>query len=86
MMKGTLSPLRQFLTTENSLKIQYTYLKINISRSTGNQAMTFGQLIEFNMWNFFLEKSNTKCDGERGYLWINSLKFYTVSDEPDKGI
>ena len=49
MMKGTLSPLRQFLTTENSLKIQYTYLKTNISRSTGNQAMTFGQLIEFNM-------------------------------------
>ena len=26
--------------------------------------MTFGQLIECNMRNIFLEKSYTKCDGE----------------------
>ena len=36
----------------------------NISRSKGNQAMKFGQLIEYNMRNIFLEKSHTKCDGE----------------------
>ena len=36
----------------------------NISRSTGNQTMKFGQLIECNMRNIFLEKSYTKCDGE----------------------
>ena len=29
----------------------------NISRSKGNQAMKFGQLIEYNMINIFLEKS-----------------------------
>ena len=36
----------------------------SISRSKGNQAMKFGQLIEYNMTNIFLEKSYTKCGGE----------------------
>ena len=35
-----------------------------ISRSKGNQTMKFGQLIEFNMRNIFLEKSYIKCGGE----------------------
>ena len=36
----------------------------NISRSKDNQAMKFGQLIECNMRNNFLEKSYIKYDGE----------------------
>ena len=36
----------------------------NIWRSKGNQTMKFGQLIEYNMKNIFLEKSYTKCGGE----------------------
>ena len=36
----------------------------NISRSKGNQTMKFGQLIEHNMRNIFLEKSYTKYGGE----------------------
>ena len=32
----------------------------NISRSKGNQTMKFGQLIECNMRNIFLEKPYTK--------------------------
>ena len=36
----------------------------DISRSKGNQAMKFGQLIEYNMKNIFLEKSYAKCGGE----------------------
>ena len=36
----------------------------NISRSKGNQTMKFGQLIEHNMRNIFLEKSYTKYSGE----------------------
>ena len=36
----------------------------NITRSEGNQTMKFGQLMEYNMRKFFLEKSFTKCDGE----------------------
>ena len=33
----------------------------NVSKSKDNQAMKFGQLIEWNMRNIFLEKSYTKC-------------------------
>ena len=36
----------------------------NISRSKNNQTMKFGQLIERNMRNIFIEKSYTKCGGE----------------------
>ena len=36
----------------------------NISRSKGNQTMKFGQLIEYNMRNIFVEKSYTKCGEE----------------------
>ena len=36
----------------------------NISRSKGDQTMTFGQLIECNMRNIFLENSYTKYGGE----------------------
>ena len=51
--------------------------------------MKFGQLIEYNMRNTFVEKSYTKCAGETiprpklfpdlkiqnwAYLWINSVK------------
>ena len=40
----------------------HTLLKM--SRSKVNQAMEFGQLIEYNMRNIFLETSYTKC-GEK---------------------
>ena len=36
----------------------------NISRSKGNQIVKFGQLIEYNTRNIFLEKSCTKYGGE----------------------
>ena len=36
----------------------------NITRSKGNQAIKFGQLIEYNMRNIFVEKSYTKYAGE----------------------
>ena len=48
--------------------------------------MKFGQLIEYNLKNIFLEKSQTKWGGETSsrpfsekpklsiYLWVNSLK------------
>ena len=51
--------------------------------------MKFGQLIEYNFRKSFLEESYAKCGGETTpdfflksqiweYLWINSLKIYTV--------
>ena len=36
----------------------------NISRNKGNQTMKFGQLIECNIRNIFLEKSFAKCGGD----------------------
>ena len=36
----------------------------DISKSKGNQTVKFGQLLEFNIINIFLEKSCTKCVGE----------------------
>ena len=58
----------------------------NTLRNKGNQTMNFGQLIDYNMTNIFLEKSYTECRGETSprpfseklKFWINSLRFYTV--------
>ena len=36
----------------------------NISRSKENQTMKFGQLIDYEMRNIFLEKSYSKYGGE----------------------
>ena len=38
----------------------------SISRSRGNETLKFGQLIEYNMRNIFLEKSYTECGGQTG--------------------
>ena len=35
-----------------------------ISRSKGNHTMKFGQLIEYNIRNIYLEKLYIKCGGE----------------------
>ena len=35
-----------------------------ISRSKDNQTVKLNQLIEYNMRKIFVEKSNSKCDGE----------------------
>ena len=36
----------------------------NIARTKGNQTTKFGQLIEHNLKNIFVEKSYTKCAAE----------------------
>ena len=41
-------------------QLEYTYILPNISQSKGNQAMKFGQLIEYNKGNIFLQKSCRK--------------------------
>ena len=43
-------------------QLQYTYCPI--SGEKGNQTMKFGQLMEYNMRNIFLQKSYTKCGEE----------------------
>ena len=56
----------------------------NISRSKDNLAMKFGQLIQYNLKNFFIERSYTKCAEKLfsgpylkyqnlAYHWFNSV-------------
>ena len=57
----------------------------NISRSKSNQTTKFGQLIEHNMRNIFLEKSYTKCDGETSPRpFSEKLKFSISLDKKSK--
>ena len=44
--------------------------------------MEFGQLIEYNIRNIFLEKSNTKCGGETSpRLFSEKLKLSIFLDQ-----
>ena len=43
---------------------QTIYIIPNISKSKGNQAIKFGQLIKYNTSNIFLEKSYKNYGGE----------------------
>ena len=45
-------------------QLQCTYCPISQEVKATNQAMKFGQLIEYNMRNIFVEKSYTKRAGE----------------------
>ena len=80
--------ISNFMTLQPGQQTIVIHILPNISTSKDNQAIKFGLLIECNMWNTFLEKSYTKCGKETGlrpfseklkYLWIISLRFYTVS-------
>ena len=52
------------MTSQPGQQIIAIHILFNISRSKGNQTVKFGQLIEYNMRNSFLEKSYTKCREE----------------------
>ena len=46
----------KFMTSEPGLETIAIYVLPNISQSKGNQTMKFGQLMEYNMGNIFLQK------------------------------
>ena len=52
------------MTSQRGQQTIVVYILFNISRSKGNQTMKFGQLIECNMKNIFLETSCPKCGGK----------------------
>ena len=54
----------KFMTPQTGKQINAIHILPNISRSKGNQTMKFGQLIEYNMRNIFLEKSHSKYNGK----------------------
>ena len=49
------------LTGQQTIAI---HILADISRSKENETKKFGQLIEYNLRNNFLEKSSTKCGRE----------------------
>ena len=57
--------ISNFMTSQSGEQTIVIYILPNNSRSKSNQTKKLGQLlIEYNMTNIFLEKSNTKCGGE----------------------
>ena len=52
------------MTPQTGQQIITIHILSSISGSKGNQKIQFGQLIEYNMKNIFLEKSYSKCGGE----------------------
>ena len=82
--------MSKFTTSELRKQANAVHLFPKVSRSKGNQIMKFGQLIDCNMRNIFLEKSCAKFCGEtipRPFskksklsktLKTLKLKFYTV--------
>ena len=54
----------KFMTSQPGQETNAIHILPNISRSKGNQTMKFGQLLEYNMRNIFVEKSYTKFSGE----------------------
>ena len=63
LIKKTMS-ISNFTTSQLVEQTIVIHILPNILRSKGNQTIKFGQLIECNMRNIFLEKSYTKCGGE----------------------
>ena len=52
------------MASSNGKQILTIHILPNISRTKGNQTMKFGQLIEINVKNIFLEKLYIKYDGK----------------------
>ena len=49
--------ISEFMTPQTRQQTITIHILLIISRSKGNQTMKFGQLIEYEMKNIFLEKS-----------------------------
>ena len=59
--------ISNFITSQPGKQTIVIHILPNISRNKGNQAMKFGQLIEYNMRNITLAKSYTKCGEETSH-------------------
>ena len=53
---GKISLTSKFMTSQPGLQTIAIHILPNISQSKGNQTMKFGQLIEYNKRNIFLQK------------------------------
>ena len=63
-------------------KIIAIHILPSTSGSKGNHTMKFGQLIEYNKRNIFLEKSYTNCGGQTiPRLFFEKSKWSTSLDQ-----
>ena len=53
----------KLITSHAAQQVTTIHILRSISRSKDKEAMKFGQLIEFNLRNMFLEKSHKKYSG-----------------------
>ena len=56
--------ISKFMASQPGKQVIVIYIMLNISRSKVIQTKKFGQLIEYTMRKFFLEKSYKKYGGE----------------------
>ena len=71
--------ISNFMTSQPGQQTIVIHILPNISRSKGNQTMKFGQLIEYNMRNIFLEKSFTKFGGETSPRHFSEKLKFSIS-------
>ena len=77
--------ISKFMTSQTGKQTIGIHMLLNISRSKDNRTMKFGQLIQYNMRNIFLDKSYTNVMEKifsnpflenQQKIWINSLKSF----------
>ena len=56
--------ISKFMMSQSGSQTIAIHILRNNSRNKCNQTMKFGQLIEYNMRNIFLEKSYARCYGD----------------------
>ena len=71
----------KFMMSQTGRQIITMHILANISRSKSSQKMKFGQLIENNMRNIFLENSYTKCGGEKLESFYKKSKLSISQDQ-----
>ena len=67
------------LTSQTGQQIMAIPTLPNISRSKGNLTTKLDNLIEYNMINYFFEKSYTKCDGKATPRPFYKVKKFSIS-------
>ena len=74
----------KFMASQTGQQIITIHIFPNTLRSKCNQAMKFGQLIEYNMRNIFLEKLYKKCCGEASprLFYKNSKLSISLNEQP----
>ena len=74
--------ISKFMTSQPGKQTIVIHTLPNISRIKVNQTMKFGQLIEYDIRNTFLEKSYAKCGGETiPRPFSNKLKLSIILDQ-----